>query len=180
MNIRTQIYSTIIFVSIFSFIVIGAATIIFFINRYEKNNQDRLSRTIQVMSSDLKNRISDHRLTDDLLPIYDSASFDKVRKKIIEISEIHNADINLYKTNGLLQVSSHSFVYTKGILSRMMDPVAYYSMKRLRKIQHVQYEKYSKLKYLSIYVPVRDDNKGISAYLNIPYFASTRRSKRRS
>ncbi len=174
MNIRTQIYSTIIFVSIFSFVVIGAATIIFFINRYEKNNQDRLSRTIQVMSSDLKNRISDQRITDDLLPVYDSALLEKIQKKITEISEIHNADINLYKTNGSLQVSSQPFVYNKGILSRMMDPVAYFSMKRLRKIQHVQYEKYSRLKYLSIYVPVRDEEKGISAYLNIPYFASTR------
>lgn len=174
MNIRTQIYSTIIFVSVFSFVIIGAATIVFFINRYEKNNQDKLSRTIQVMSSDLKNRISDHSISDDLLPVYDSVSYEKIQRKITEISEIHNADINLYNTNGSLQVSSQPFVYNKGILSRMMDPVAFYNMKRLRKIQYVQYEKYSRLKYLSIYVPVRDDQSKITAYLNIPYFASTR------
>ncbi|MES1159281.1 MAG: hypothetical protein ABUM51_00850, partial [Bacteroidota bacterium] len=39
MNIRSQIHTTIIFISLFSFFVIGVATIVFFINRYDRNNQ---------------------------------------------------------------------------------------------------------------------------------------------
>jgi hypothetical protein len=40
-SIRMQIHSTIILISLLSFIVIGAATILFFINRYDRNNQER-------------------------------------------------------------------------------------------------------------------------------------------
>src|SRR5690606_26652618 len=45
-SIRTQIHSTILLVSLLSFIIIGIATILFFIKRYDRNNQDRLSRAI--------------------------------------------------------------------------------------------------------------------------------------
>ena len=44
MNIRSQIHTTIIFISLFSFVVIGVATIVFFINRYNRNNRDRLEQ----------------------------------------------------------------------------------------------------------------------------------------
>ncbi|NJO25589.1 MAG: hypothetical protein HC867_07270, partial [Bacteroidia bacterium] len=127
--IRSQIYSTIIFVSIFSFVVIGAATILFFISRYNKNNRERLSRTIQVMSSDFKNKISDHSIMDDQLPIRDSAAYEKIQRQINEVAEIHNTDINIYNPDGTLQITSQPFVYNKGILSYMMEPSAYYNMK---------------------------------------------------
>ncbi len=174
MSIRNQIYSTIIFVSIFSFFIIGAATIIFFIQRYNKNNKERLSRTIQVMSNDLYNKTGDFINRRNLLTMSDSASMESLEVEVAEIAEIHNTDINLYNTNGELVVSSNSLVYNKGILSRLMDPVAYYEMKRLRKIQFVQNEQYGKLKYLSIYVPVRNTKRVITAYLNIPNFTSSR------
>jgi len=173
MSIRNQIYSTIIFISIFSFFVIGAATIIFFIQRYNKNNKDRLSRTIQVMSDELRDKLTDEKHNYVYLDLYDSTGAEKIQQAISEISEIHNADINLYNENGILQVSSQPFVYNKGILSRLMDPMAYYHMKRLRKSQYVQNEKYGQLKYLSIYTPFKSREPEIRAYINIPYFAST-------
>jgi two-component system, NtrC family, nitrogen regulation sensor histidine kinase NtrY len=173
MNIRSQIYSTIIFVSIFSFVVIGAATILFFISRYNKNNRERLSRTIQVMSSDFKNKISDHSIMDDQLPIRDSAAYEKIQRQINEVAEIHNTDINIYNPDGTLQITSQPFVYNKGILSYMMEPSAYYNMKQLRKIQYIQDERIGNLAYQSIYVPVRKEDGDIDSYLNIPNFTTS-------
>jgi two-component system, NtrC family, nitrogen regulation sensor histidine kinase NtrY len=173
LSIRNQIYGTIIFISIFSFLVIGAATIIFFIQRYNKNNKDRLSRTIQVMSDELRDKLSNDLQKNSFISLYDSSRVEVIQEAITEISEIHNADINLYDVDGMLQVSSQPFVYNKGILSRLMDPMAYYHMKRLRKSQYVQNEKYGQLKYLSIYTPFNSKDPELRAYINIPYFAST-------
>lgn len=173
MSIKNQIYSTIIFISIFSFIVIGAATIIFFIQRYNKNNKDRLSRTIQVMSDELHDKLANESLKGMVLNMYDSSHLENMQDAITEISEIHNADINLYDDDGTLRYSSQPFVYNKGILSRLMEPRAYYHMKHLRKSQYVQNEKYGQLKYLSIYTPFKSKDPEIKAYINIPYFAST-------
>lgn len=174
MSIRNQIYSTIIFISIFSFFVIGVATIIFFIQRYNRNNKERLTRTIQVMSSDLNNKMGEFISQKSLLNLSDTATLKQLQQEITGISEIHNADINFYNINGELVVSSNSLVYNKGILSRQMDPVAFFEMKRMRKIQFVQNERYGRLNYLSIYVPVRDSKNQIKGYLNIPNFTSSR------
>jgi len=172
LNIRAQIYSTTIFISVFSFIVIGAATIIFFINRYDNNNRDRLSRTIQVMANEVNNKVDEQAMMDDVLAAYDSVSHEKLSKTIDDVSEVHNADINLYNPRGELQITSHPLVYNRGVLSRKMEPRAFYYLDRLRKIQHVQKEKSGKLEYLSIYVPVQDKHHKTYAYLNIPYFSS--------
>ncbi len=172
-SIRNQIYGTVIFISVFSFLVIGAATIIFFIQRYNKNNKDRLSRTIQVMSDELRGEIYNGNTGSFGYQPQDSVQDSELQQAIAEIAEIHNADINLYNENGILRVSSQPFVYTRGILSRLMDPMAYYHMKRLRKSQYVQNEQYGQLKYLSIYTPFRSEHPEWQAYINIPYFAST-------
>lgn len=174
LNIRKQIFTTIIFISLFSFFIIGAATIIFFINRYNRNNQDRLSRTIKVISNEINTRIDVSLLNDVSFARYDSTGTDRLASAIGNIAEIHNVDVNLYNRTGQLTVSSQPLVYNKGILSRMMEPVAYYNMRNLRKIQHVQNEQAGALKYLSIYVPLKDENRNVQGYLNIPYFTSSR------
>ncbi len=57
LNIRSQIQTTIIFVSLFLFLVIGVSTIFFLINRYNRNNQDRLSASLKVISGEIGTRL---------------------------------------------------------------------------------------------------------------------------
>lgn len=177
-NIRSQIYGAVIFVSVFSFIVIGAATILFFTASYNKNNRDKLSRSIQDISAALKNKISDHRLLEEVMEVYDSSYGNSIRQQITDLAQLHNADVNLYNSDGSLQITSQPFVYNKGVLSRMMDPMAFYNLNRLKKIQYVQEEQYGKMNYLSIYVPVMGYGTHAVGYLNIPYFNSQSRLKR--
>lgn len=176
-NIRSQIYATVIFVSIFSFVVIGAATILFFTASYNNNNRDKLSRTIQEIAKELKNNVSDLRILDGVVNASDSAYDKYIRQRMTELSQIHNSDLNLYNSDGTLQISSQPFVYNKGVLSRMMDPLAFYNLSVQKKIQFVQEEKYGKMTYLSIYVPVLDEELETVAYLNIPYFNAQTRLK---
>lgn len=176
-NIRSQIYATVLFVSIFSFIVIVTATIMFFRASYNKNNRDKLSRTIQDISKELKNKISDKRVAYNSVQVFDTSYSKNIRQQVNELSIVHNTDLNLYNSDGTLQVSSQPFVYTKGVLSQMMDPIAFQNLSRQKKIQYVQREAYGKMEYLSIYVPVLNDNRKAVAYLNIPYFNSQTRLK---
>lgn len=173
-SIRNQIYGTIIFLSIFSFLVVGVVTIVFFINRYDRNNRDMLSRTIQLMADEMQDRIGGRTGRNGFFSLTDSARLERLEQIITEISEIHNADINLYDERGDLLVSSQPFVYNEGILSRKMDPQAYHEMRRRRMVQFMQHERYGQLEYVSIYTPFRTRNQAFSAYVNIPYFASTR------
>lgn len=172
MNIRTQVHSTIIFISILSFLIIGAATISFFITRYNRNNTDKLSRSMKVMVKEMKKRIAEHAIFDDITKIYEEGSNDELRKLVTEVADIHNVDVNVYDLYGNLQVSSQYNMYEKGVLSKQMNPEAFFHLNRLREVERVQQENISNLFYLSIYAPVRSDDGKEYAYLNIPYFLS--------
>jgi two-component system, NtrC family, nitrogen regulation sensor histidine kinase NtrY len=171
-NIRTQIHTTIIFISVFSFIVIGIATISFFIIRFNKTNQDRLAKTIQVMATDIESKVNTQLQLDDVLTVNDLVAGNNNEKKISEISEVHNVEVNVYDLNGKLIVSTQPYVYNKHLLSDKMQPTAFYHLRYNKSINYVQEEKVGSFTYLSIYVPLNDENGNTNAYLNIPYLNS--------
>jgi len=172
MNIRSQIHTTIIFISLFSFVVIGVATIVFFINRYDRNNRDRLSRAMQVMVSEVQNKLSGQVIYGDEWKLYYPGAMSELQKMIEEVAQVHSTDINVYDLNGNLQVSSNLFVYNKGILSKKMHPDAYYNLHQLNSIQYTNYEQVGGVRYVSIYRPLRDASGNTYAYLNIPSFTT--------
>ena len=171
-TIRNQVHGTIIAISIFSFLVIGITTILFFISRYHSNNREKLSRTIHVMENEIRNSI-DTLSTDDIqLMDFDSVSNKKLEETVNTVAGIHVADINLYDLDGNLKVSSLPLPYTKGIVSKKMDPIAFFHLNKLKDVQFSQEQLIGSLEYLSNYVSVRDEQGKEYAYLNIPYFES--------
>lgn len=174
LNIRQQIFSTIIFLILFSFVIVGLVTVFFFINRYNLNNQERLSRTIQVMANDLSSRTDIRNINLPEFRHQDSTSSDRLVSMVERLSELHHVDMNVYNQFGELIVSSQPLVYSKGILSSMMEPKAYYQMRINGNIQFVQQEWAGNLRYLSVYIPIKDENRHIQGFVNIPYFTSRR------
>ena len=171
-NIRSQVHSTIIFISIFSFTIIGIATISFFKSRFARNNNDKLSRTMRIMVNEVGKRNAGHSSFDELNRLYDSSSNKGLRSLVKEMSDIHGVDVNVYDQNGNLQVSSATEVYTKGVLSKKMHPAAYYHLNRLKAVAYLQEENIAGIPYTSIYAPVRNAEGNEYAYLSIPYFTS--------
>ncbi|MCX6318132.1 MAG: HAMP domain-containing sensor histidine kinase [Bacteroidetes bacterium] len=172
LNIRSQVHGTIIFISLFSFLIIGAATISFFIERNKFSNSDKLSRTMKIMVNEMEKKLEDHSVSDDVVKLYDSVTNSELQNLVKDVSDIHGVDVNVYDLEGDLKVSSEANVYTQGVLSRKMDPGAFYHLSRLRQVLHVQDEKIGDFSYFSIYSPVRTDSGQVYAYVNIPYFSS--------
>ncbi len=171
-SIRSQIHSTIILVSLLSFVVIGIATILFFIRRYDRNNQDKLSRAIQIMVNEVQNQLADHNTFNDGILLFETGANEAVQSLMQEISEIHGTDVNLYDTLGNLRVSSNPLIYNKGVLSEMMNPIAFYHLNALKAVQFVADEQMGKVDYISVYCPVRDEEGNAYAYLNIPSYST--------
>lgn len=122
----------------------------------------------------MEKRMAEHSTFDDLFTIYDSVSNTGLQQLVNDVSDIHGVDVNVYDLQGSLQLSSEANVYTKGVLSKKMDPLAYYHLNKMRQVQHVQEEKIGNFSYLSIYSPVREKERNGKpyAYINIPYFTS--------
>ncbi|HET7115259.1 MAG TPA: methyl-accepting chemotaxis protein, partial [Hanamia sp.] len=172
LTIRNQVHGIIILISVFSFIIIGVTTILFFISRYHSNNREKLSRTIHVMENELRSSLDTLPENTYELINFESLSHNKLEKLVNRVSNIHAADINLYDLGGNLKVSSVPLPYIKGIVSEKMDPIAYYHLSKLKDVQFFQEQKIGSLIYLNNYLPVRDERGRDYAYLNIPYFES--------
>lgn len=172
LSIRNQIHGTVIFISVLSFLIIGIATILFFISRYQNSNREKLSRVIHVMENEVRISLNDLTVFDDTSKNYGNTYRESLEKVIDKISEIHAVDVNLYDLDGNLQVSSLPLPYNKGIISTKMDPVAYFHLNKKKEVQYFKEEKIGELNFVSNYVPVIDGNGREYAYLNIPYFTS--------
>ena len=170
-NIRTQIHTTIIFISLFSFLIIGGATIFFFIDRYEKNNQKRLSAAIKIVSKELEENITNLDYSDSLIQ-YVHPIKNKLDGIIKNLSEVQGVALNLYSLDGSLLVSSNPFVYDKGILSKKMDANAYFNLHQKNDVEFFDKEQMANISFLSIYSPLRNDKGNTYAYLNIPSYTT--------
>lgn len=169
-NIRSQIQATIIFLSVFSFIVIGIATISFFILRYNASNEDRLTKSIQVMANEMNSQF----VNADYIPSKSLTQTEKyaLEKLVSDISDLHNVDINYYNESGELILSTQPYIYNKHLLSEKMEPQAFEEMKYNHRIRFLQSENIGKFKYLSVYVPMVSPTNILYGYLNIPYLNS--------
>ncbi|RYD73773.1 MAG: HAMP domain-containing protein, partial [Sphingobacteriales bacterium] len=173
LTIRNQIHAVIIFISAASFLVIGTATILFFINRYESNNRDKLSRATQIMKGQVSNSLQQGWTLNDSLSSIDKVDEQRVfEKSLVYISDIHGVDVNIYDLDGNLKLSSLSYPYLNGILSTKMEPLAYLHLNAQKEVQYFQKEHIGGLQFLSSYVPINDASGNTYAYLNIPYFTS--------
>jgi two-component system, NtrC family, nitrogen regulation sensor histidine kinase NtrY len=172
LSIRNQIHGTVIFVSLLSFLVIGIATILFFINRYENSNREKLSRVIHVMENEVRGSLAEMLQAGNDINLGDETFMEKLKKIIDKVSEIHAVDVNLYNLDGNLLVSSLPLPYKKGVISTKMNPVAFYHLNQKKEIQFFKNEQMGKLNFVSNYVPVIDATGREYAYLNIPYFTS--------
>ncbi len=160
-NIRTQIQTTIIGLSIFSFLIIGIATISFFIYRFNKNTTTQLINSSQVISNEIKQALNSDIGTDE-----------DFEKRVSDIAAIHNIDINFYDKSGNLIVSSQPYIYSKDVLSNKINPDAYYEMHFRHSTRFVHTETIGNFSYQSIYMPVKNEDDETIAYLNVPLLSS--------
>ncbi|WP_298709315.1 HAMP domain-containing sensor histidine kinase [Chitinophaga sp.] len=170
-SIRTKVQTTIIFAVAFSFLALGLATILFFINRYRAQNAQKLSETVQSIGKDMEEVFYNHRQFDDLDMIYDSIFSTRLASSVADIAREHNVDINIYDTEGRLQLSTQPLMIEKGLLSPGMNPMALYQLSQRSRIQFIQEEKIGRMGYISSYVPMRSQGE-VFAFLNVPYFAT--------
>ena len=171
-NLRAQIHGTFIFITLISFIVILITTIFFFINRYKRNNVDRLSKAMQIMNNQVELEIGRHEAFDDMVKLYELGANKKLETLARRVADIHGTEVNFYDLKGDLKVSSYLYIYNKGILSMKMNPVAYYNLNSKNLVQFINEEQMGRISYQSIYSPVRDTVGNVYAYLNIPSFDS--------
>ena len=166
-NIRTQLQGTIVFVSVFSFFIIGVVTIKFFTERFKTNNNDKLSRYIQTIAAEVKTR-----LPQGFEQLSRAEKRDELHDLLTAITTNLNLDVNCFDLKGELLATTQPIVFENHIIGTRIDPKAFYTVQKDKQNQYTQEEAIGKMEYTSVYVPARDDNGHVFGVLQAQYFAS--------
>lgn len=163
-NFRNRLQLAVIAIIILSFIVLGMITRSNIIHLYDNKNSDNLSEKAFSVLTELEHKIGNETRINGDLKGY-------VADLLYKFSMIFYSDINLYDTKGELIASSRPQIFEEQLLSAKMNSKAFCEMITEQSLLYIQNEKIGRQEYLSAYIPFRNMNDQIIAYINLPYFA---------
>ncbi|MBI2280342.1 MAG: GHKL domain-containing protein [Bacteroidetes bacterium] len=163
-DFSTKIQLFIIVSTFLSFVLFGLGTSYYIEKQYDDKNTHNLQEKVQSVIAELNNELAEKNTLDDINP-------DFVTNQLVKYSNIFYADINLYGTNGQLIATSRPEIIERGLISKRMNPYAFHHLKQHKKSSFIHEENIGKMNYLSAYVPFRNNENKVIAYLNLPYFA---------
>lgn len=171
-NLKNRIIITIFLITISSFFLIGIVTVSYFNESYKNDySEDLIRKQKSVLSSIIY-------LNDQ----FNITSYNDVpsgfSNDIASLAKNQGIDVNIFSTEGKVLMSSQPGIFNNGIISKYINPIAFFNLSILNSERFVQEESIGKLKFQSIYVPIRDKEGNLLAFLNIPYFAQVKALKK--
>ncbi len=160
----TKIQLFIIGSTFLSFVLFGLGTSYYIKKQYEDKNTKSIQEKVQSVVSELNTEFAEEKSVEEINP-------DFITNQLIKYSNIFFADINLYGINGQLIATSRPEIIERGLISNRMNPQAFHTLKEHKKSSFIHEEEIGEMNYLSAYVPFRNNENKVIAYLNLPYFA---------
>lgn len=132
--------------------------------QYEEKNARAMEEKLRSVSLELYQKVSNKASLAEADKAY-------MTSLLIKFSNVFYTDINLYDQSGKLYASSRPELYQQDLKSVRMNPIAYNKLAKSNKSKWVQGESIGELSFLSAYIPFKNQNNELLAYLNLPYFA---------
>ncbi len=149
---------------LFSFLVIGTITLSYLIDLNNNKNKEILSEKAHSVLVELEHKLAE----ESSLPVEMTEYLNSLLSKF---SLVFFSDINLYDLEGRMIASSRPRIINEGLISPLIHPKAYRVLTKDKKLLFIQNESIGRYNYLSAYLPFRNSENQLIAYLNLPYFA---------
>jgi signal transduction histidine kinase len=166
-NFSNQLQMSIISIIVISFLILGMITRFNIIHLYNNKNRDNLSEKTLSVLTELEHKLGN-------MEVLSEDSKDYISLNLNKFSLVFFSDINLFDTQGSLIASSRPQIFEEKLLSGKMNTSAYYKLVHEQSLLYIQNERIGRQEYLSAYMPFRNNEDRIIAYLNLPYFAKQR------
>lgn len=163
-SFQNRLQFTLLAIILTSFLVIGISTMFYLTKLNDNKNYEALSEKAHSVLIELE-----HKFGEEVTISADMIDF--LNAQLEKFSLVFFSDINLYSLEGNLIASSRPQIFSEGLISELMDVTAYNELANNEKLLFIQNEKIGNYEYLSAYVPFRNSQNNLIAYLNLPYFA---------
>lgn len=167
LNIKNKIQYTMIGILVLSLLLIGGGTIFFSIRQYKERHNASLSEKIQSVYIEVMHKLEYEPVLTRDWQTPDYANLDELLTKF---SNVFYSDINLYDPQGTLLATSRTEIFENSLIGPRMHPSAYMEISVNGAAEFVHKENIGALSYLSAYVPFRNNENVLLAFLNLPYF----------
>ncbi|MFZ4401405.1 MAG: ATP-binding protein [Bacteroidales bacterium] len=163
-NFKTRLQFSVLTIIVFSFIIIGITTLFYITSLNNEKNSELLTEKTHSVLIEIENKLGGiSSLNSQMTP--------EINDLLTKLSNVFFTDINLFDINGNLIASSRSQIFDEGLISRKINPIAFYQLKNVGETQFVEKENIGTHEYLSSYMPFRNNDNKLVAYVNLPYFA---------
>jgi len=164
LDFKTRLQLMLVVMVLFASISVGTTTLYNIRNLNEKKNRDMLSEKSHSVLIELENKLAS-------LDILDKSQKDYLEELLTKFSMVFFSDINLYNTDGRLLASSRPQIFEEGLKSELMGVRPFHELAKNKRALYIDNEKIGNYQYLSAYVPFRNAQNKLTAYINLPYFA---------
>lgn len=130
--------------------------------------QQRSHRTLDERSRGVLAELRQTLRSEDTLPPSIAPYMDHL---LTNLSNVFFTDLTLYDPEGLLFATSREQVFNAGLLGRRMDPRAYHRLAIEGASSYIGREHIGNAGFSTAYMPFRNDQGRVLAYLALPYFA---------
>jgi signal transduction histidine kinase len=163
-SFKRRIQLSIVLILFISLILIGGGTILYIISNSNQKNLKNISEKIHSLLVETDYLIGKEVRLNPFIS-------EDITYELTKQANIFFADVNIFDPTGQLYASSRSKIFDEGLVSKKMNPEAYYNLAVRKKTEFIQEEHIGKLNYFSAYVPIRNFENTVIGYLNLPYFA---------
>ena len=153
---------------VLSLVFFGAVSGLFVSRQYELFNNKSITDEVKSISTELNNKTTK---STQITKVNDGTFFELLTEKL---SIIFETDINIYDLKGRLVAGSKPEVFSLGLQSEQINPLAYYELKSKHISLHSQKENIGKLSFYSVYMPIYNGKNEELGYLNIQHFNKQR------
>ena len=169
LDFKNQIRFSMILILLISFILFGTGTIYYAIEENKRANNKEITDKVQSVLIELEHKLQEE---DKLTPDWHSDKYDHLDELLMKFSQVFFSDINLYDLNGNILATSRSEIFNRGLIGKQMNSFAFKMMAIDKKTEFIQKECIGQLEFSSIYIPLKNYNSEIIAYINLPYFSN--------
>jgi signal transduction histidine kinase len=170
LDFNNKIRFSMLFILLLTFILFSSVTIYFTIKRHKDVQQKEMTDKIQsVLVESEQKMFYEKEITSD----WKTNKYAHLDELMLKFSQVFFSDINLYDPNGFLLATSRPEIFTHGLIGRQMNNLAFTQLVLHKKTQFIQNESIGNLNYSSIYIPLKNSENSIIAYINLPYFSDT-------
>lgn len=174
-GLRRRVQLAVMLIVACSFLLIGLVTVTFLKRQYANTNKAERQAMMQGVSRSIHEYLRDQSHNEDSATLRLLMAEPKSRYFVGDLANSQKVDINLFDAQGRLSVATQRAIYDQGLQAPVMRPDVLDLLKGpdARPLVMVE-ETIGKLRYISCYAPLKDEQARNSGYLNIPLFYSKR------